>query len=265
MSTLDITRSYLDGEILFASDLDAIIDAVELFLNTTKLTDDNIADGGITGSLKLVSASVTNAKLAASAVGTTNIVDAAVTTAKINTSAVTTAKINDGAVTAAKLATDSIDSANILDGAVTRAKLAAPNYVLSTSGTGSFSTTSGSVTAVTNATVTITKTGRPVLILLVPDESTTNARITISDSSYTAGVALEGSFYLYKDSTVYANIYLTFTYPSGTFASHSYGPGTLMFVDTSGTTGSTVYALRCSAGGGATVAVQYSKLFAIEL
>lgn len=95
MGTLDARRTYIDGSILFAADLDAIIDDIETFVNTTKLNDDNLQDQGITGSAKLIDASVTAGKLASNAITTTKIADANVTTPKIADEAVTRAKIDD--------------------------------------------------------------------------------------------------------------------------------------------------------------------------
>jgi hypothetical protein len=113
MASIDIRRLYADGEILLASDLDAIVDDVESFLNITKINDDNIQTGGIDASLKLADATIITAKIA----------NNAVTTAKINAEAVTTAKIADANVTLAKMATDSVNTSQIVDAAVTPAKL----------------------------------------------------------------------------------------------------------------------------------------------
>lgn len=263
MGTIDISRLYLDGEVLFASDLDAIIDAIELFINTTKLNDDNIANGGITGSLKLVNASVTNAKLAADSIGTTNIAASAVTSAKILDDAVTTAKILDDAVTNDKLAADSIDSDQIVDGSVTRVKLANPNYNISTSHSGSFSTTAGTATAVTNCSATLTLTGRPVLIGAM---SGGLSKIRMYHSTYT-GTALTTEFYLYKAGAKIATIDFTAqSYNSGTFVGFYTSPCALQFIDTAGTTGSTTYDLRVAVtAGSATLEVFQVKLYAVEL
>jgi hypothetical protein len=78
--------------------------------------------------------------------------------------AVTTAKINDLAVTTGKLA----------DNAVTRAKLAAVGHQISDS-SGTASTSSTSYGDVTNLSVTITTTGRPVVLALIPDGSASEA------------------------------------------------------------------------------------------
>lgn len=79
-------------------------------------------------------------------VSTTLIVDAAVTTAKLDASAVTTAKLTDASVT--------------------RAKLEPLGQQISLS-CGNFTTSSTSAVPVTNLTVTITTTGRPVFLAMV--------------------------------------------------------------------------------------------------
>lgn len=124
MATITIRREYEDGEILFGSDIDAIIEDIETFLNTTRINDDNIQNAGITASDKLVDATVTASKLASNAVTTTKIMDANVTTAKIADSNVTTAKIADSNVTTAKIADSNVTTAKIADVNVTAAKLA---------------------------------------------------------------------------------------------------------------------------------------------
>lgn len=121
MAQLDVRRLYADGDILLQADLDAFLDDLETFLNLTKLNDDNLQDGGITASSKLVNASITLAKMGANSVGTTQLVDLGVTTAKLNDLAVTTGKLADLAVTTGKLA----------DLAVTNAKIAAATIQIS--------------------------------------------------------------------------------------------------------------------------------------
>jgi microcystin-dependent protein len=83
MAQISIRQLYADAEILFASDLDAIVDDIETFLNSTKINDDNIQASGITASDKLVDASVNAAKLASDSVTTVKILDANVTREKI--------------------------------------------------------------------------------------------------------------------------------------------------------------------------------------
>lgn len=214
MPQLDARRTYADGSILFAADLDAVIDDIETLVNTTKLNDDNIQDAGITGSTKLVDASVTAGKLASNSVTTAKITDSNVTTAKIAdsnvttakiadlnvttgklaASAVTTAKIADAAVTVDKIADNSVQTAKILnshvttakiaDGAVTNAKLAALNYAASAS-TGVSNNSSGTLTSLTS--VAHTSSGRPVLVKVVPDGSGVAAQYSKLSTNSTGG------------------------------------------------------------------------------
>lgn len=95
MATLSITKQWANGEVLLEADLDYIKTDLETFLNTTKINDDNIQTGGITGSSKLVDLSVTAGKMATDSV----------TTAKIEALAVTNAKIANATIEHAKLTT----------------------------------------------------------------------------------------------------------------------------------------------------------------
>ncbi len=132
MSTLAVTRSYADGDVLLASDLDNIVDDVETFLNVTGVGANNILDGAV-GTAELEDLGVTTGKIAASAVTTAKIADLNVTngkiallavdTAQLAANAVTDAKIVSGGLAAASLATNSVTTAKILNGNVTSAKL----------------------------------------------------------------------------------------------------------------------------------------------
>jgi hypothetical protein len=84
-----------------------------------------------------------------------------VTADKLASDAVTTAKILNSQVTTAKLA----------DGAVTTAKLATSNYQLSSTSGSLSSHTTTSFTDMTNLSVTITTSGRPVYLAVVSDGS----------------------------------------------------------------------------------------------
>lgn len=81
---------------------------------------------------------------------------------------VQTADIGDSQVTAVKLASNAVTTVKIVDGNVTKAKLAAVGQQLSAS-SGGYSTTAGLYNPVTNLSCTITTSGRPVVIMLIPD------------------------------------------------------------------------------------------------
>lgn len=80
---------------------------------------------------------------------------------------------------------DGITTLKILNGNVTKPKLAAVGQQISSS-CGSFTTTSLTPVAVTNLSVTITTTGRPVVVTLIPDGSGTGSYIGSSKSSTTS-------------------------------------------------------------------------------
>ncbi len=162
MATLTIPKGWADGDILLEADLDAIKSAVETFMNTTQINDDNIQASGITGSSKLIDGSVNAAKLATDSVTTVKIEALAVTEAKIAALAVTSGKLASGAVsTAAKIADSIITHAKTTHGttAVTSAYtvLFSDEVVLCSTASGAYSVTLPSA-ATSNFRVIIKKT-----------------------------------------------------------------------------------------------------------
>ena len=125
MSDISIPREYSDDTVLSASELDAAFDAVETFLNTTGVSDDNIQNNSITASTKLVNASITAAKIA----------NSTITSAQIAAGGVLNSNIADGTIAAAKLVANSlsdsqitakgITAASIADGTITSTQIAA--------------------------------------------------------------------------------------------------------------------------------------------
>jgi len=110
---------------------------------------------------------------------------------------VTTAKIADGSVTTAKIADGAVTTPKIADGAITAAKLAAPNYQLSSS-SGSYSLTgTTSITDVTNLSVSITTTGRPVFVGLISDGSVNYSYVQYSDTQ----ISIAPELYFYRGAT----------------------------------------------------------------
>lgn len=246
MPTLVITKSYADGDILFEADLDNIKDDLENFLNVTKINDDNIQSAGITGSTKLVDASVSTSKLASASVTTSKIADDAVTTGKIIDSAVTTAKIADNAITSAKAPVGGFTSAFYADASVTQAKRSASNYQLSSSSGNSGQTTSTSFTDVTNLSVTITTNGRPVMVGICSD-GTDN----FSDMNSGGGVM---NLQILRDATVILKKAAeTSNYPTTPNLLEAPAAGTY------------TYKAQFRSSSGAIVYCRYAKLYAIEI
>lgn len=105
MPILSVTRSYEARKTPVQSDIDNIVDDIEILVNTTKLDDTNFQTSGITASTKFVDGSISTSTIRNSNITTAKIADGSITNAKINDRAVTTAKIVDSAVTNAKLST----------------------------------------------------------------------------------------------------------------------------------------------------------------
>lgn len=160
--------------------------------------------------------------------------DGSVTDVKISTAAVTTTKIADANVTTAKVA----------DGAITNAKLAALNY-----GSAAMSPTSYTLTVtqtdVPGLSVTITTTGRPVLVFLQCNDTTTNGGVG-SSSDYVMFVKRGGT-----------NIGRLNNGGSG-----SYEVKNNMFLDMSAPAGSNTYTLSAASTTGD---MRRFTLIAIEL
>ena len=226
MPTLTITKNYDDGTTLTESQLDDIKSSIETFVNTTKLNSDNIQTGGIA-----------TANYAAASVDAAAIASSAVTTAKINDSAVTTAKINDAAVTQAKRAALGQQISSAID----------------------FNTTSTSYVDVTNATVTITTTGRPVYLSLNAGAPATNtAWLAVTPHASNGGrMALK----LVKDSTDVAEV----EYQAGDAGGSTIKFGApFVFIDTP-SAGTYTYKLQLKEYNGGTAFVRNWKLIAFEL
>jgi hypothetical protein len=124
-----------------------------------------IANNAVT-TAKIADSNVTTAKIADSNVTTAKIADSNVTTAKIADSNVTTAKIADSNVTTAKIADSNVTTAKLADGSVTRAKQAAVGQQISSGSGAGWGNATTTYQDVTNLSVTITTTGRPVIVVL---------------------------------------------------------------------------------------------------
>jgi len=133
MSTLTITTTYDNAQVLTEAQLDEIKTPVETYFNTTQIEGANIQANILDGATYLSDDSISADKLASNSVTTAKLIDSTpssdtgITSAKINTDAVTTAKINDLNVTTGKIAND----------AVTLGTKTSGNYVATiTAGTG---------------------------------------------------------------------------------------------------------------------------------
>lgn len=163
MAQLDVRRTYKSGYILTKQDLDAFLNDIETFFNTTKLNSDNIQDNSITISTRVIDGTITTAKIDNGAVTNSILATDAVTAVKLADEAVTTAKILNANVTATKLAANSITAAKIADNTVEKVKL----NIEKDANTVSYTTTSASIVAITGSDVDITlSAARPTLLLM---------------------------------------------------------------------------------------------------
>jgi hypothetical protein len=238
-NSITIPNTFVDDTDALAADVNANFSAVATFLNSTKLNDDNLKTGGV---------------------GTASIADAGVTTAKIADANVTTAKLADAAVTTAKLN----------DGAVTQAKRAALGQQLSSACT-SWDTTSTSFGDVTNLSVSITTTGRPVLLALVQSDTSSTAYVSGENVSSAQTHAYSGEWQILRGASVVARQTVGASYGNVTDGSKSRLLGSFIPLsaisayDTGAVAGTYTYKLQFKATSGAEINVVNVKLMAFEL
>ncbi len=244
MPALNVSKTYDLGDVLFEADLDTIKDSLETFYNETGIDDDNIQDNSITASSKFIDSTVTTATLADINIGTDRLATDSVTTAKFAASAVTTDKFADNSVTRAKLATANQNASAEFNNSVT-----------------------GINQTATMGSVTLTTTGRPVLVTLAPDSSgitTVIGRFDLANKS-------EIEFYveIYRDSGRIARFPVYFT-TSGSLRKHIEIPGSAYWVIDTPAAGSHTYYIKAITGSfvgvAETLTVGYQgKVFAMEL
>lgn len=269
MPTFDGQENYSANNVLTFAHLAALVTSIETFLNTTKLDQDNIQSGGI-ATANLADACVTAAKIASAVAGdglsggagtalsvsvddvgieisadTLQLKDSGVVTAKINDSAVTTDKLNDGAVTAAK-------------------KAALGQQVSSASG--SISSTSDSYSDMNNLSVSITTTGRPVFVGLIPDGSSAGYIEVQNTNSGTT--TANGLVQILRDSTSVGIFQFVDLCSSSSGSTHlGRFPGSLFTIDIP-SSGTYTYKAQYKLGGGVagdTILAGGLKLIAFEL
>lgn len=116
----------------------------------------------------------------------------------VNTTKIDGDNIQDDAIGGDQLAAQAVVSTDYADNSITPAKLAAFDYETS-SDSGVFTTASLTYVALPNATVTITTSGRPVVLRALPKSETTRSRFIDSDS------ATHVAFF--RDSTQVGTVY----------------------------------------------------------
>lgn len=127
--------------------------------------------------------------------------DDSVTAAKITANAVTTVKINDSAVTEPKLGNLAVTTTKIAEATITQSKLAAratgttvaAGGVALSASCGFLTFTNTTLADLTNLSVTITTTGRPVFIGVIPDGSAGDANLGGNNNAVTYEIQRDGT------------------------------------------------------------------------
>jgi hypothetical protein len=196
----------------------------------------------------------------------------AVTTAKIASQAVTTAKIANGAVGSTQIASQGVATSNIANNAVgtnqiasqavTQAELAprpGPSPTVSAGGiavsstSGAYSASNTSFVTVTNLSVTITTTGRPVFVGIIPDPANGLSNIGINASG-----AVQYRFQ--RGSTALGTVNLNNANSSTAIEL----PNSIFIIDYPSASTYT-YTFQVAAGGASTITINNADLIAYEL
>lgn len=194
-ATISRVKTFSDGEILTASDLNAEFDNVVDGVNS--ITNDNIASNAAISPTKISSAikgtaidrNSTSGALSVKVDDATIEVDSDVI--RVKDDGITGAKLNSNVVdnvtleqtgNTLRVKTSGIGSAQIADGSITQAKRASLGIQISaSSGLSIVTDSSTSFADVPNLSVTITTTGRPVFIGIMSDgtdQSNSSCQVT---------------------------------------------------------------------------------------
>lgn len=189
------TMTFGDGSILTAAQLNAEFNAITNCSNS--LNDDNIstsasilpsklnstiAGDGIArdGATGVLSVGVDGSTIEINS-DALRVKDAGITGAKLNSNAADAStlevaggwmRVKDSGIVTAKILDANVTTAKIADGAVTQAKREALN-IQTSAGCGNYATSSATWVDVTNQSVSITTTGRPVVIQAISQNDAT--------------------------------------------------------------------------------------------
>lgn len=186
---------------------------------------------------------------------TGGLANGAVTGVKLNANVVddSTIEIDSNQIRVKDLG---IPTAKIADGAVTQAKRAALGQQLSSS-SGTFFTSSNTPDDVTNLSVTITTTGRPVVLTLISDSSSNSSEIAIGNG----GAVNFCNLLILRDSTEVMNQIFG---GNPTPELMSFPPSAIKHIDIP-SAGTYTYKVQASVSVGSDVGINYCKLIAYEL
>lgn len=166
----------------------------------------------------------------------------------------------DLGTTTAKIAALAVTTAKIAALNVTRPKLEAVGQQVSST-CGSFSSSSGSAVDVTNLTVTLTTSGRPVVLFLIPDGSANVSEIDVQQSAGGVGVNQTA---LVRDGANLALYRLGAESTGGGTGTMRYPPGVISYLDVV-SAGTYVYKIQTGTITGPGCNFKYIKLVAYEL
>jgi hypothetical protein len=198
------------------------------------------------GAYVVKNGSVTTVKLATGAVTNPKIATGAVTSTNLGAAAVTTASIGTAVVTQDKLATRSTGTSVAIGGVAISASCGIANY------------NSTTPVNVSNLSVTLVTTGRPVFIGLISDGATGLTGTTGGGGSLqTAASAATGDIIFLRNGTAFVSMESNFVAFSGITSSSYYT------IDPIGA-GTYIYSVQIRTTGGL-IGVYSSKLIAYEL
>lgn len=154
-------------------------------VGNTQLASNSVATGNIQAN------AVTSTQIASGAVGNSQLASNAVGSANIQSGAVGNAQLASNSVATANIQTDAVTTSTIADQNVTQAKLAARSTgttvgaggIAVSNSSGSFTTTSTSFVDVTNLSVTITTTGRPVSVFIINDGGGVQTNFSVANTT----------------------------------------------------------------------------------
>jgi hypothetical protein len=172
-------------------------------------------------------------------------------------------QVKDSGISSAKIANNAVITSKILDANVTKPKLAALGQQISSS-CGAFSTTSIIPVGVTNLTVSLTTTGRPIMIMLISDAAGgTGSWIGFTRTS--PGTSGQARFYIEITGvpTLSIDHKMELVGASANLALRS-APASLSYIHVAGA-GTYSISISASAGTGCSAEAVNCKLVAYEL
>lgn len=174
-----------------------------------------------------------------------------------------TGGIVDASITAAKLASNSVTTAKIVDASVTRAKLASVGQQFSANFSDYRASFDSGFVDITNATLSITTTGRPVVIGIAPRTSTLDCGFAFTYGA--ASFAALAFVKLLRDSTDVLSLTIGNSFTGGTGSTATYNaPASSVFLIDVPSAGTYTYKLQAQFTTGFDFLAQ-GRLFAYEL